>query len=108
MIYSIKVKMSDYKTDLEIAREADKKPIIDLAKEKLSISDQDLIPYGHYKAKISSNFLNKVETALLNKQKETLAPDEALVYIMRHDKSKLAKVFCSLELVICIHNLSFE
>ncbi len=53
--------MADYKTDLEIAREADKKPIIDLAKEKLSISDQDLIPYGHYKAKISSNFLNKVE-----------------------------------------------
>ena len=53
--------MSDYKTDLEIAREANKKPIIDLAKEKLSISDQDLIPYGHYKAKISSNFLDKVE-----------------------------------------------
>ncbi len=53
--------MSDYKTDLEIAREADKKPIIDLAKEKLSISDNDLIPYGHYKAKISSNFLDKVE-----------------------------------------------
>ena len=53
--------MADFKTDLEIAREADKKPIIDLAKEKLSISDQDLIPFGHYKAKISSNFLNKVE-----------------------------------------------
>ena len=53
--------MSDYKTDLEIAREANKKPIIDLAKEKLSISDQDLVPYGHYKAKISSNFLDKVE-----------------------------------------------
>ena len=53
--------MSDYKTDLEIAREANKKPIIDLAKEKLSISDQDLIPYGHYKAKINFNFLDKVE-----------------------------------------------
>ena len=53
--------MSEYKTDLEIAREANKKPIIDLAKEKFSISDQDLIPYGHYKAKISSNFLDKVE-----------------------------------------------
>ena len=53
--------MADFKTDLEIAREADKKPIIDLAKEKLSISEQDLIPFGHYKAKISSNFLNKVE-----------------------------------------------
>ena len=53
--------MSEYKTDLEIAREANKKSIIELAKEKLSISDQDLIPYGHYKAKISSNFLDKVE-----------------------------------------------
>ncbi len=53
--------MSEYKTDLEIAREANKKPIIDLAKEKFSIGDQDLIPYGHYKAKISSNFLEKVE-----------------------------------------------
>ena len=53
--------MSKYKTDLEIAREANKKPIIELAKEKLSISDQDLIPYGHYKAKINSNFLDKVE-----------------------------------------------
>ena len=53
--------MSEYKTDLEIAREANKKPIIDLAKKKFSISDQDLIPYGHYKAKISSNFLDKVE-----------------------------------------------
>ena len=53
--------MSDYKTDLEIAREANKKPIIDLAKEKLSISDKDIVPYGHYKAKISSNFLDKVE-----------------------------------------------
>ena len=51
--------MADHKTDLEIAREANKKPIIDLAKEKLSISDQDLIPYGHYKAKINSNFLDK-------------------------------------------------
>ena len=53
--------MSDYKTDLEIAREANKKPIIDLAKEKLSISNHDLIPYGHYKAKINSNFLDKVQ-----------------------------------------------
>ena len=48
--------MADFKTDLEIAREADKKPIINLAKEKLSISEQDLIPFGHYKAKINSNF----------------------------------------------------
>ena len=61
--------MSEYKTDLEIAREANKKPIIDLAKEKFSISDQDLIPYGHYKAKINSNFLDKVQKEKDNKKK---------------------------------------
>ncbi|MAI29835.1 MAG: formate--tetrahydrofolate ligase [Rickettsiales bacterium] len=53
--------MSDYKSDLEIAREANKVPIVDLAREKLSMSDHDLIPYGHYKAKIDSNFLDKVQ-----------------------------------------------
>ena len=56
--------MSEYKTDLEIAREANKKSIIELAKEKLSISDQDLIPYGHYKAKISSNFFLSTKSHL--------------------------------------------
>ena len=53
--------MSEYKTDLEIAREANKKPIIDLAKEKFSISDQDLISYGHYKAKIGEDCLKELE-----------------------------------------------
>ena len=66
--------MSEYKTDLEIAREANKKPIIELAKEKLSISDQDLIPYGHYKAKINSNFLDKVENEKDQSEKISINP----------------------------------
>ena len=46
--------MADIKTDLEIAREANKIQIKDLARNRLEINDEDLIPYGHYKAKINS------------------------------------------------------
>ena len=53
--------MTDYKTDLEIAREANKFPIIDVARDKLSIEKENLIPFGHYKAKIDSNFLDGIE-----------------------------------------------
>ena len=53
--------MADYKTDLEIAREAKKEKIIDLAKNKLSVHDEHLIPFGHYKAKISENGLDELE-----------------------------------------------
>ena len=41
--------MTDYKTDLEIAREAKKEKIVDLAKDKLSMDQDNLIPYGHFK-----------------------------------------------------------
>ena len=54
--------MADYKTDLEIAREADKNRIADLASEKLSISEDNLIPYGHYKAKIGEKCLKDLES----------------------------------------------
>ena len=53
--------MADYKTDLEIAREAKKEKIIDLAKNKLSVDDEHLIPFGHYKAKINENGLDELE-----------------------------------------------
>ena len=39
--------MSDYKSDLEIARMANKLPISKLASEKLSIEEKNLVPYGH-------------------------------------------------------------
>jgi len=40
-------------SDISIAQAAKKKPIVALAQEKLGIYHEHLIPYGHYKAKIS-------------------------------------------------------
>ena len=54
--------MSDYKTDLEIAREAKKLKVSDLAKDRLSLDPENLIPYGHYKSKISENYLKKIDS----------------------------------------------
>jgi len=45
-----------FKTDIQIARAADKKPIQEIG-AKLSISNDDLIPYGHDKAKVSAKFI---------------------------------------------------
>ncbi len=44
------------KTDIEIAREASKLPILDVG-EKLGIPAESLVPYGHDKAKISADFI---------------------------------------------------
>lgn len=49
-----------YKTDIEIAREADKKPIQEIG-AKLGIQSDDLLPYGHDKAKVSQEFINSVQ-----------------------------------------------
>ena len=53
--------MSDYETDLEIARKANKNPISKVASEKLSIDESNLVPFGHYKAKLSSDYINTLE-----------------------------------------------
>ncbi|MEO0547479.1 MAG: formate--tetrahydrofolate ligase [Pseudomonadota bacterium] len=45
-----------HKTDIEIAREANKKPIQDIG-AKLGIEAADLVPYGHDKAKVSAEFI---------------------------------------------------
>ncbi len=49
-----------YKSDIEIAREAKKKPIQEIGK-KLGIGSDDLLPYGHDKAKVSQEFINSVK-----------------------------------------------
>ena len=49
-----------YKTDIQIAREADKKPIQEIG-AKLGIGSDDLLPYGHDKAKVSQTFINSVQ-----------------------------------------------
>lgn len=44
------------KTDIQIAREANKLPILEVGK-KLGIPEQSLVPYGHDKAKVSADFI---------------------------------------------------
>ncbi|MDO1582282.1 formate--tetrahydrofolate ligase [Rhizobium oryzicola] len=48
--------MVDVPSDIEIARTAHKKPIFDIG-QRLGIPQADLVPYGHDKAKVSSQFL---------------------------------------------------
>jgi len=48
-------------SDIEIARRAKMTPIIDLAREKLGIPAQELDPYGHYKAKMSLDYIHSLE-----------------------------------------------
>jgi len=50
-----------YKTDIEIAREANKKPIQEIG-AKLGIPSDDLLPFGHDKAKISAEFIKAQKT----------------------------------------------
>ncbi|MBT4566706.1 MAG: formate--tetrahydrofolate ligase [Marinovum sp.] len=50
-----------YKSDIEIAREANKKPIQEIG-AKLDIPSEHLLPYGHDKAKVSQDFINSVQS----------------------------------------------
>ena len=52
--------VSDYKTDLEIAREAKKLKIFEVASNRLSIDEKNLVPYGHFKAKLDSGFISEL------------------------------------------------
>ncbi|MGC6517490.1 MAG: formate--tetrahydrofolate ligase [Candidatus Puniceispirillaceae bacterium] len=47
-------------SDIEIARAANKKPIMEIG-DKLGIPSADLLPYGHDKAKVSQSFINSVQ-----------------------------------------------
>jgi formate--tetrahydrofolate ligase len=50
------------KSDIEIAQAAAKRPILDIAREKLGIAAENLEPYGHYKAKISMDFIKSLKS----------------------------------------------
>jgi formate--tetrahydrofolate ligase len=56
--------MSTVKSDIEIARAAKMKPIMEIGK-KLGIPEKDLVPYGHTKAKVSLDYIEGV-----NKKKD--------------------------------------
>ena len=49
-----------YKSDIEIARGASKALIQDIG-AKIGIQSEDLLPYGHDKAKVSQSFINSVQ-----------------------------------------------
>src|SRR6187431_2769833 len=50
------------KSDIQIAQEATKRPIMELAKEKLGIAPENLEPYGHYKAKVSMDYIKSLQS----------------------------------------------
>jgi formate--tetrahydrofolate ligase len=47
-------------SDIEIAQQANMKPIIGLVKEQYGINAEHLDPYGHYKAKLSLEYLDSL------------------------------------------------
>ena len=49
--------MTHYKTDIEIARSANLKPIFEIG-ERLNIPANSLVPYGHTKAKIKLDYID--------------------------------------------------
>ncbi|TYR30008.1 formate--tetrahydrofolate ligase [Mesorhizobium microcysteis] len=52
--------MAEFKTDIEIARAAKKKPIMEIG-AKLGIPHEHLLPYGHDKAKVSAEYIKSVK-----------------------------------------------
>ncbi|MEP7030157.1 MAG: formate--tetrahydrofolate ligase [Pseudolabrys sp.] len=49
------------KSDIDIAQAATMRPVMELAKEKLGIDAKNLEPYGHYKAKVSMDFVKSLK-----------------------------------------------
>ncbi len=49
-----------FRTDIEIARDAKKRPIMEIG-ERLGIPAEHLLPYGHDKAKVSQEFIRSLD-----------------------------------------------
>jgi formate--tetrahydrofolate ligase len=49
------------KSDIEISQSAKKRPILDIAREKLGVGPEHLEPYGHYKAKVSMDYVKSLK-----------------------------------------------
>ena len=50
------------KSDIEISQSAKKRLILDVARDKLGIGPEHLEPYGHYKAKVSMDFIKSLKS----------------------------------------------
>jgi formate--tetrahydrofolate ligase len=53
--------MAAPKSNIEIAQQAKMRPIVALANERLGIPEESLSPYGHYKAKVSLDYINTLK-----------------------------------------------
>ncbi len=53
--------MATPKSDIEIAQAATLRPVVELAKDRLGIDAEHLIPYGHDKAKIRLDYINDLK-----------------------------------------------
>src|SRR5438094_888430 len=49
------------KSDIEIAQAAKKRPILGVARDRLGIAAENLDPYGHYKAKVSMDYVKSLQ-----------------------------------------------
>src|SRR5215467_2477016 len=49
------------KSDIEISQAAAKRRIADVARERLGIAPENLEPYGHYKAKVSIDYIKTLK-----------------------------------------------
>jgi formate--tetrahydrofolate ligase len=49
------------KSDIEISQAAVKRPIIEVARERLGIAPENLEPFGHYKAKVSMDYIKSLK-----------------------------------------------
>jgi formate--tetrahydrofolate ligase len=49
------------RTDIEIAQAARMRPIVEVARDKLGIEARQLEPYGHFKSKVSLDYLNGLQ-----------------------------------------------
>ena len=48
-------------SDIEIAQQATLKRVTEIARDRLGIADEHLVPYGHHKAKISLEYLSTLK-----------------------------------------------
>jgi formate--tetrahydrofolate ligase len=49
------------KSDIDISQAAKKRPIMEIARERLGIAPENLDPYGHYKAKVSMDYVKSLK-----------------------------------------------
>src|SRR5581483_11553953 len=52
---------ASFPSNIEIAQQAQMRPIVQLARERLGIPEEQLEPYGRYKAKVSLDYVRQLD-----------------------------------------------